>query len=144
MPKEWLVQFYVILLAELWSSSQRSYCKPKDTWGSVLPLLTDAFNGTAHFYDFLGKLGFTVLSLGAGYQGGEVTPLFEIGATLGAALAPILHVSIPFLAALGFIGVFSGATNTPIACFVMEYQFVRWTSSQLFLYDLSGELHAFW
>jgi H+/Cl- antiporter ClcA len=87
--------------------------------GLSLPLLEEAFNGTAHFYDFIGKLGFTVLSLGAGYQGGEVTPLFEIGATLGAALAPILHVSIPFLAGLGFIGVFSGATNTPIACFIM-------------------------
>ena len=87
--------------------------------GLSLPLLQDAFNGSAHPYDFLGKLGFTVLSLGAGYQGGEVTPLFEIGATLGATLAPILHVSVPFLAGLGFIGVFSGATNTPIACFVM-------------------------
>lgn len=87
--------------------------------GLSLPLLEDAFNGNAHFYDFIGKLGFTVLSLGAGYQGGEVTPLFEIGATLGATLAPLLHVSIPFLAGLGFIGVFSGATNTPIACFIM-------------------------
>ncbi|MBO0460636.1 MULTISPECIES: voltage-gated chloride channel family protein [Enterococcus] len=87
--------------------------------GLSLPLLQDAFAGTANAYDFIGKLGFTVLSLGAGYQGGEVTPLFEIGATLGAALAPLLHVSIPFLAALGFIGVFSGATNTPIACFIM-------------------------
>lgn len=102
----------VVVIATLLLQTQRYL-------GLSLPLLTDAFNGTAHFYDFLGKLGFTVLSLGAGYQGGEVTPLFEIGATLGAALAPILHVSIPFLAALGFIGVFSGATNTPIACFVM-------------------------
>ena len=48
-----------------------------------------------------------------------MTPLFEIGASLGATLAPILHVSVPLLAGLGFIGVFSGATNTPIACFVM-------------------------
>lgn len=87
--------------------------------GLSLPLLEEAFDGTAHFYDFIGKLVFTVLSLGAGYQGGEVTPLFEIGATLGAALAPLFHVSIPFLAGLGFIGVFSGATNTPIACFIM-------------------------
>ncbi|KAF9404908.1 hypothetical protein HW555_014101 [Spodoptera exigua] len=56
---------------------------------------------------------------GAGFQGGEVTPLFEIGATLGSSLALLLHISIPFLAGLGFIGVFSGATNTPIACFIM-------------------------
>ncbi|MFV0561383.1 MAG: voltage-gated chloride channel family protein [Enterococcus sp.] len=87
--------------------------------GLSLPLLEDAFTGQAHLFDFVGKLGFTVLSLGAGFQGGEVTPLFEIGATLGATLAQILHLSIPFLAGLGFIGVFSGATNTPVACFVM-------------------------
>ncbi|MHC5218279.1 voltage-gated chloride channel family protein [Enterococcus sp. LJL128] len=87
--------------------------------GLSLPLLTDAFEGTAQLFDFVGKLLFTVLSLGAGYQGGEVTPLFEIGATMGSSLAQVLHVSVPFLAALGFIGVFSGATNTPIACFIM-------------------------
>ncbi|MBO0439343.1 chloride channel protein [Candidatus Enterococcus ikei] len=87
--------------------------------GLSLPLLKDAFNGESHWFDFLGKLFFTVLSLGAGFQGGEVTPLFEIGATLGSSLAMIFHLSVPFLAGLGFIGVFSGATNTPIACFIM-------------------------
>ena len=87
--------------------------------GLSLPLLEDAFKGTSHSFDFIGKLFFTVLSLGAGYQGGEVTPLFEIGATLGNTLAPFLHLSIPFVAGLGFIGVFSGATNTPIACSIM-------------------------
>ncbi|MGM0217402.1 voltage-gated chloride channel family protein [Enterococcus sp. AZ126] len=87
--------------------------------GLSLPLLQDAFDGANHWFDFLGKLFFTALSLGAGYQGGEVTPLFEIGATFGSTLALILHLSVPFLAGLGFIGVFSGATNTPIACFIM-------------------------
>lgn len=42
-----------------------------------------------------------------------------IGATLGNALAEILHVYGPFLGALGFIAVFCGATSTPIACFLM-------------------------
>lgn len=87
--------------------------------GLSLPLLKEAFAGESHWFDFLGKLFFTVLSLGAGYQGGEVTPLFEIGATLGSSLALLLHLSVPFLAGLGFIGVFSGASNTPIACFIM-------------------------
>lgn len=87
--------------------------------GLSLPLLEDAFSGQAHIFDFLGKLVFTVFSLGAGFQGGEVTPLFEIGATFGSTFAHIFHLSVPFLAGLGFIGVFSGATNTPIACFVM-------------------------
>ena len=64
--------------------------------GLSLPLLEDAFAGNAQPFDFVGKLFFTVLSLGAGFQGGEVTPLFEIGATLGSSLAPLLHLSIPF------------------------------------------------
>ncbi|MBP2099778.1 chloride channel protein [Enterococcus rivorum] len=87
--------------------------------GLSLPLLKEAFDGSGYLFDFLGKLVFTALSLGAGFQGGEVTPLFEIGASLGSSLALLLNVSVPFLAGLGFIGVFSGATNTPIACFIM-------------------------
>lgn len=87
--------------------------------GLSLTLITDAFNGNQEWFDFINKLIFTVFSLGAGFQGGEVTPLFEIGGTLGANLADILNVSVPLLGALGFIGVFAGATNTPIACTVM-------------------------
>lgn len=87
--------------------------------GLSTQLLADAFKGEAHFFDFISKLFYTALSLGAGFQGGEVTPLFEIGATLGADLAKLFQISVPFLAGLGFIGVFSGATNTPIACFIM-------------------------
>lgn len=102
----------IVVIAALVLNNQRYL-------GLSLPLLADAFSGQAHTFDFVGKLFFTVLSLGAGFQGGEVTPLFEIGASLGSTLAPILHLSVPFLAGLGFIGVFSGATNTPIACFIM-------------------------
>jgi H+/Cl- antiporter ClcA len=84
-----------------------------------LPLIEEAFTGTVAAFAFLFKLLFTVLTLGTGYPGGEVTPLFVIGSTLGSTLADYLHVSIPFLAALGLIGVFCGATKTPIACFVL-------------------------
>ncbi|CAM3318884.1 voltage-gated chloride channel protein [Vagococcus fessus] len=87
--------------------------------GLSLPLLEDAFSGKHETWDFLNKLILTVFSLGAGFQGGEVTPLFEIGATLGASLGQVMNLSVSFVAALGFIGVFAGATNTPIACFVM-------------------------
>lgn len=87
--------------------------------GLGLPLIDDAFHGEVSPLTFITKLLFTSLTLGAGYQGGEVTPLFAIGSTLGGSLGDLLHVSIPFLAALGFIGVFCGATNTPIACFIM-------------------------
>lgn len=87
--------------------------------GLGIPLIDDAFNGDISPFTFITKLLFTSLTLGAGFQGGEVTPLFAIGSTLGSYLGEVLHVSIPFLAALGFIGVFCGATNTPIACFIM-------------------------
>ncbi len=91
----------------------------RDYLGLSLPLLEQAFNGTVHSLTFLFKLIFTAFTLGGGFQGGEVTPLFVIGATLGSTLSTILVIPTAFLAALGFIGVFTGATNTPITCFIM-------------------------
>jgi H+/Cl- antiporter ClcA len=65
------------------------------------------------------KLVFTAICLGVGFPGGEVTPLFVIGSTLGAALAGVLGVPVPVLAAVGFVAVFAGASNTPIASMVL-------------------------
>ena len=84
-----------------------------------LGLLSDAFDGKVPYLAFIIKLILTTLCLGAGYQGGEVTPLFVIGATLGATLSHILSLPFAFSAALGLVGVFSGATNAPITCFMM-------------------------
>lgn len=84
-----------------------------------LGLLSDAFDGKVPYLAFIIKLILTTLCLGAGYQGGEVTPLFVIGATLGATLSHILYLPFAFSAALGLVGVFSGATNAPITCFIM-------------------------
>jgi H+/Cl- antiporter ClcA len=61
------------------------------------------------------KTIFTALTLGTGFKGGEVTPLFYIGACLGNTLATWFHAPWSLFAALGFIGVFSGATKTPLA-----------------------------
>ncbi|QWU18185.1 voltage-gated chloride channel family protein [Paenibacillus sophorae] len=91
----------------------------RDYLGLGIPLIQSSFTETVSPFAFLGKLVFTSLTLGAGFQGGEVTPLFAIGATLGNALSGFLHLYAPFLAGLGFISVFCGATNTPIACFLM-------------------------
>ena len=84
-----------------------------------LGLLSSAFDGNVPYLAFIIKLMLTTLCLGAGCQGGEVTPLFVIGATLGATLSNILGLPFAFSAALGLVGVFSGATNAPIACFMM-------------------------
>ncbi|MEX1049878.1 MAG: chloride channel protein [Akkermansiaceae bacterium] len=61
------------------------------------------------------KLAFTVVTLAAGFKGGEVTPLFFIGAALGNSLALVLGAPVDLFAAIGFVAIFAGATNTPIA-----------------------------
>jgi H+/Cl- antiporter ClcA len=97
----------------------------RDYLGLSLPLMIDSFGvgaaglvGVATFA-FAWKLVFTVITLGSGFQGGEVTPLFVIGATLGATVGHALDAPIPLFAAMGVVAVFAGATNTPIACTVM-------------------------
>lgn len=65
------------------------------------------------------KLLFTAVTLAAGFKGGEVTPLFFIGATLGNVLASLLGAPVDLFAGLGFIAVFAGASNTPLACTIM-------------------------
>ncbi|MEJ2201974.1 MAG: voltage-gated chloride channel family protein [Desulfuromonadaceae bacterium] len=65
------------------------------------------------------KLLLTAITLSCGFKGGEVTPLFFIGATLGASLATVLGVPVDLMAGLGFVAVFAGATNTPLACTIM-------------------------
>ena len=87
--------------------------------GLGIPILVDSFTNSSEWYDFLIKILFTGFTLGAGFKGGEVTPLFFVGATLGSALSLVVPLPIALLAGMGFVAVFSGATHTPIACTVM-------------------------
>ncbi|MCR6106648.1 voltage-gated chloride channel family protein [Salipaludibacillus agaradhaerens] len=91
----------------------------RDYIGLSLPLIHESFEGEVSPLSFFWKTLLTTITLGAGFQGGEVTPLFTIGATLGNTLSSYLGIPTAFLAGLGFIAVFAGATNTPFACFVM-------------------------
>ncbi|MEG3168286.1 voltage-gated chloride channel family protein [Sphingomonas sp. LB3N6] len=77
------------------------------------------FGPDTHPWSWALKLLFTVVTLSAGFKGGEVTPLFFIGAALGSALAPIFGVPTGVFAAIGFVAVFAGAANTPLACTFM-------------------------
>ncbi len=87
--------------------------------GLGIPVIVEAFQHPLAPTDFAWKLGLTALTLGCGFKGGEVTPLFFIGAALGSALAVILPLPVALLAAMGFVGVFAGAANTPLACTLM-------------------------
>ena len=90
--------------------------------GLGIPTMVQAFQQSVAPWDFAGKMVFTVISLGTGFKGGEVTPLFYIGATLGNALAPWLHLPVALLAGIGFVAVFAGAANTPIASTLMAIE----------------------
>jgi H+/Cl- antiporter ClcA len=82
--------------------------------------ISSAFqHGGAQTWSWLWKMVYTSITLGTGFKGGEVTPLFYIGATLGNTLAEIMNAPAGLFAALGFIAVFAGATKTPIACTFM-------------------------
>lgn len=96
----------------------------QDYLGLSLPLIQNALDsatGVEHLA-FLLKLLFTALTLGMGFVGGEVTPLFVIGATAGYSVGRLLGIDPAFMAALGFVAVFAGASNTPLACTIMAVE----------------------
>ncbi|MDD7348944.1 MAG: chloride channel protein [Clostridiales bacterium] len=79
-------------------------------------LITAAFEGgKITYYDWVLKLVLTVLTLAIGFQGGEVTPLFAIGASLGIVLGPFLGLPAMACGAIGYAAVFGSATNTLLA-----------------------------
>lgn len=92
----------------------------RDYLGLSLPLIQNSLNGIGvDKAAFLLKLVLTAVTLGTGFLGGEVTPLFVIGATMGYSLGPWLGVDPIWLAQIGFVSVFAGASNTPLACALM-------------------------
>ncbi|MCE7066923.1 voltage-gated chloride channel family protein [Dyadobacter sp. CY326] len=90
--------------------------------GLGIPVIVASFSEQLLPYDFALKIIFTAVTLGAAFKGGEVTPLFFIGATLGSALSYFIPLPTGLLAGMGFVAVFAGAANTPIACTVMAME----------------------
>lgn len=97
-----------IVLFALW---QGRYC------GLGTNLISAAFaNGaTIYSWDWIAKFILTIVTLAAGYQGGEVTPLFSIGTSLGVAISGLVGIDPLLCAALGYAATFGGATNTLLA-----------------------------
>ncbi|MCP3166168.1 chloride channel protein [Myxococcus qinghaiensis] len=73
---------------------------------------------------FAWKLAFTVVTLASGFLGGEVTPLFFIGASLGNVLARVLGLPVDLGAAVGMAALFAAAANTPLALSIMAVELV--------------------
>lgn len=112
-------------------------------------IISEAFNtpDTILFYDFIVKLLLTVITIAIGFQGGEVTPLFAIGASLGIILGNILGISPILLAGIGYATVFGGATNTYLTAVfigaevfgydILPYLFIASTITFLFSGNIS-------
>ncbi|HEY4240856.1 MAG TPA: chloride channel protein [Kofleriaceae bacterium] len=93
-----------------------------DYLGIGVPSIVHAFSAPVPAYAFALKLVFTAVTLGAGFLGGEVTPLFFIGATLGAVIGPPLGIPQPLAAGVGMAAMFAAASNTPLALSVMAVE----------------------
>lgn len=93
---------------------------PTDYFSLGMPLLQDTLHGDqAKFYEPFLKILLVAITLGSGFYGGVVTPLFIIGALTGSALAHQLGIDSTFGAAIVVIAVLASASNTPIAAVFM-------------------------
>jgi H+/Cl- antiporter ClcA len=117
----------IVIAVAIWVLGTTKYV------GLGIPTIVEAFEKPLNSYDFLLKIVFTSFTLGAGFKGGEVTPLFYIGATLGNALAWFVPLPVALLAGMCFVAVFSGASNTPIACTFMGLE----------LFGVDGAMYIF-
>ena len=88
--------------------------------GSDMLLL--AMTGSVPAFAFLIKIGFTALTLGTGFKGGEIAPALFVGATLGSTMAPILHIDPAIGAAVGMIALFCGVVNCPLAAIIFSVE----------------------
>lgn len=100
--------------------------------GAGEQVLEAATEGHALPYAFLLKMLFTALTLGAGFKGGEIVPIFFTGATFGCVAGPLLGLPASFGAAMGMVTLFCGATNCPIASTLLAAELFGGQSLPLF------------
>ena len=90
--------------------------------GAGMDMALAAVTGQADWYDFALKLLFTAVTLAAGFKGGEIVPTFCIGATFGCVAGGLLGLDPGFAAALGLVGLFCCATNSPLASIILSIE----------------------
>ena len=113
-------------------------------------LISAGFTGqTIYGYDWILKLLFTIFTLAIGFQGGEVTPLFSIGTSLGVILGGLFGLPPMLCAALGYAAVFGSATNTLIAPIMIGLEVFGRANMVLFVivcaiaYGVNGDLSIY-
>ena len=90
--------------------------------GAGMDMALAAVEGHTDWYNFLMKMLFTAVTLAAGFKGGEIVPTFCVGATFGCLLGGLLGLDTGICGALGLIGLFCCATNSPIASVLLSIE----------------------
>ena len=90
--------------------------------GAGMDMALSAVEGNADWYSFLLKMLFTAITLSAGFKGGEIVPTFCIGATFGCVVGGLLGLDAGICGALGLVGLFCCATNSPFASIVLSIE----------------------
>ena len=90
--------------------------------GAGMDMALGAVEGHANWFDFLLKMAFTAITLAAGFKGGEIVPTFCDGATFGCVVGGLLGLDAGLCGALGPIGLFCCATNSPFASIVLSIE----------------------
>ena len=90
--------------------------------GAGMDIISQAIHGNAKPEAFVLKIIFTAITISAGFKGGEIVPTFFIGSTFGCVMAPILGLDASFGAAIGFVALFCGMVNCPIASIILAME----------------------
>ncbi len=102
--------------------------------GAGMDMALEAVGGHTDWYSFAVKMLFTAVTLAAGFKGGEIVPTFCIGATFGCLLGGLLGLDAGLGGALGLVGLFCCATNSPFASIVLSIE--MFGSGYLYLFAL--------
>ncbi|RSN84975.1 chloride channel protein [Acinetobacter nosocomialis] len=115
LPLRTMVGGIIIMLLTLFTAHQQYN-------GLGTDKIISSFYVPNEFYDFFNKTVFTAITLGSGFKGGEITPLFYVGATLGNALGVVLNLPLSLLAGLGLVSLFSGASKAPLTSIILAVE----------------------
>lgn len=117
--------------------------------GAGMNIIENAIDGKAIWYAFILKIIFTVISVSCGYRGGEIVPAFFIGSTFGCVMAQLIGLPASFGACIGFIGLFCGAVNCPVASTIIALEifgrkgFVFFVIASIISYITSGNISLY-
>jgi len=100
--------------------------------GAGEAIIHGAISGHARPEAFLLKMLFTAVTLGAGFKGGEIVPVFFTGAAFGCVAAPFLGLHPSFGAGLGMVSVFCGVTNCPLTSLLLALELFAGGSGGMF------------